>query len=363
MPQISARRRQGDFLLDVDFTSPDAGVTALFGRSGSGKSSVINMVAGLARPDDGKIIVKDRILFDRIGNIDLPPHLRRIGMVFQDSRLFPHYTVRGNLCYGMDLTPKAERFVRFDEVVALLGLEHLLERRPHSLSGGEKQRVAIGRALLTSPQLLLMDEPLASLDAARKAEVLPYIALLSDRFRLPILYVSHAVDEVLRLADHMVLLADGKSVLNGSVEVVMSHPRFAEAAGDIEPASVVNAQILAHDPALGMTRLAFAGGSLLLPRLDQPIGRVVRVRIEAANVILALDRPTGLSVRNCLPAKIVHLRADGDLVDVQLDIGCPLHARITGQACLDLRLRPGMSLYALIKSAAIARADVAGRER
>ncbi len=208
--RIDVRRKQGDFQVTVAFKGASTGVTALFGPSGAGKTSVVQMVAGLVKPDAGLITVNGLCLFDSARGIDLPPERRRVGCVFQDGRLFPHLSVRANLVYGMRRTPPHRRFVTFDAVVALLGIGHLLQRRPAGLSGGEKQRVAIGRALLTSPALLLMDEPLASLDAARKAEVLPFIQRLGREFAIPILYVSHALDEIAQLAARMVVLGGGR---------------------------------------------------------------------------------------------------------------------------------------------------------
>jgi molybdate transport system ATP-binding protein len=363
MLDIRLQKRHGDFRLDLAFQSDGAMVTALFGRSGSGKTSVIDMVAGLVRPDAGCVVVDGRVLFDSEKAIDLPPARRRVGYVFQDGRLFPHYTVRGNLLYGMERTPVAERCIGFESVVEVLGIGALLNRRPGKLSGGEKQRVAIGRALLTSPRLLLMDEPLASLDGARKAELLPFIACLPEQFGVPILYVSHSVDEVLRLADHLVLLEGGKTRDSGSVEEVMGRPEFALVSGGRNPASVIAATILKHDPARGTTHLTFSGGVMRVPLLSAEPGRRLRVRIEASDVMLALTRPEGLSVQNIFSAKITSLRPDNEQVDVGLDLGCPLHSQISAQACVDLDLKVGMPLFALIKSTAISRADIAEHEQ
>jgi molybdate transport system ATP-binding protein len=224
MLDLKVQKSQGGFQIDAAFRSKVAGVTALFGRSGAGKTSVINMVAGLAKPDKGRIIVNDEPLFDSEKRINVPPEKRRIGYVFQEGRLFPHLTVRANLTYGRELTPPARRYVDLDQVVALLGIESVLSRRPAKLSGGEKQRVAIGRALLTSPSLLLMDEPLASLDAERKAEVLPFIARLSREFSIPILYVSHSLEEILSLTDTLVLMAEGRVVAAGPIETLLARP-------------------------------------------------------------------------------------------------------------------------------------------
>ncbi|MDL2280001.1 molybdenum ABC transporter ATP-binding protein [Desulfovibrio sp. OttesenSCG-928-G11] len=207
---IEVVKRQGDFLLDACIRSADSGVTALFGPSGAGKSSLINMVAGLSRPDAGRIVVKGRCLFDRDQGVNLPPEARRLGCVFQEGRLFPHLSVRANLCYGMRLTPEKQRLILFEQVVELLGIGPLLERRPGKLSGGEKQRLAIGRALLISPAALLMDEPLASLDQDRKEELLPYIARVSVDFGMPILYVSHSLEEIRRLTEDIVYIRNGE---------------------------------------------------------------------------------------------------------------------------------------------------------
>lgn len=227
--QIDVTRRQGDFLINAAFEGPASGVTALYGPSGAGKTSVINMVAGLMRPDAGRISVNGMCLFDSDRRIDLPPQRRRIGYVFQDGRLLPHLSVRTNLTYGMHLTPADRRFVTFDAVVELLGIGHLLGRRPARLSGGEKQRVAIGRALLTSPAMLLMDEPLASLDTARKAEVLPFIMRLSREYAIPILYVSHIKDEIRHLADHLVIMDRGHVIDSGDLESLLSKPEISSA--------------------------------------------------------------------------------------------------------------------------------------
>ncbi|MCK8602796.1 molybdenum ABC transporter ATP-binding protein [Syntrophobacteraceae bacterium DRH4] len=220
---ICVRKKQGDFTIHASFTLQGVGVTALFGRSGSGKTSIVNMVAGLMRPDEGRIIVNGHTLFDSAKGINVPPEKRRIGYVFQDDRLFPHLSVRANLTYGMPGRRSKNRCVAFEQAVAVLGVEQLLDRRPAKLSGGEKQRVAIGRALLTSPSILLMDEPLASLDGARKAELLPFIAQLSREFSIPILYVSHAVEEITVLADRIVLVDAGCAVRTARTEELMRH--------------------------------------------------------------------------------------------------------------------------------------------
>lgn len=331
----------------------------MFGRSGAGKSSIIAAIAGLVKPDSGRVILDGHPLFDSAHGMNLPPWRRRVGVVFQDARLFPHMSVRTNLLYGLRRHrsgPGGAKTLTLDTVVEPLGIGALLERRPATLSGGEKQRVAIGRAVLANPRLLMMDEPLASLDGERKAELLPLLERLSRTFAIPIVYVSHAVDEVLRLADRLVLIDAGKTIAAGTVEEVANRPDFAQIAardGGPETFSVISATIGGHDEAAFQTRLDFAGGSLTVPRIAGGPGERVRLRIAASEVMLALAPPTGLSVRNAIAARVVALDDVRGLIDVTLDAGVPLRARITRAARAELQLAPGMSIYALIKSAAL----------
>jgi molybdate transport system ATP-binding protein len=354
--EVEIRARLDDFALDVAFSSAGAPVTALFGRSGAGKSSIISMVAGLLRPDTGRVLLDERPLFDSARRIEVPPARRRIGVVFQDARLFPHMSVRANLLYGWRRVGGANG-PGLDRVIDPLGIGPLLDRRPGTLSGGEKQRVAIGRAILANPRLLLMDEPLASLDGERKAELLPLLAQLPSVFRIPIVYVSHAVDEVLRLADRIVLIDAGRVVAAGSVEEVANRPDFARIAaltGGPDAFSVISATVVGYDIADAQTRLSFAGGSLTVPRIAAEPGARVRLRVAAGEVMLALAPPIGLSVRNIIPARVSALEDTGGMIDVTLDVGVPLRARISRAARTDLGLAPGMPVYALIKSAALA---------
>lgn len=360
MLAVDLSRQQGAFKVDVAFSAEGAGITALFGRSGAGKTSIINMVAGMTRPDRGRIQVGDRVLYDSSRKIDLPPDKRRIGYIFQDSRLFPHLSVRSNLTYGMKLVPTAERYVQFDDVVGLLGIEHLLDRRPARLSGGEKQRIAIGRALLTSPRLLCMDEPLASLDGPRKQELMPFIARLPRQFGIPILYVSHGMDEILRLADSMVLLDAGSVAATGTVEEVMSRLDLRPLTGRYEAGAVLPTVVEDHDDIYGFTNLRFPGGILKVGRLPVEPGTPIRVRIRARDVMLARSLPQGLSVQNIFRGVITGMaEVENFLVDVGLDIGSPLRAQITTRARADLDLEPGQEVYALVKSVAIARGSIA----
>jgi molybdate transport system ATP-binding protein len=359
--EIKLKKRLGHFTVDVAFSTGEACVTALFGRSGAGKTSVINMVAGLIRPDEGRITVKGRGLFDSSQRLDVPPEKRRCGYIFQDGRLFPHLTVKANLAYGMKLVPRTERYVGYDQVVELLGIDHLLSRRPAKLSGGEKQRVAIGRALLTSPSLLLMDEPLASLDRARKGEVLPFIARLPRELSIPILYVTHALDEILNLADMVALLDSGRVVAKGSVEDVMSRLDLQHFAGPFDAGVVIGTVVEEHDEVAGLTSLRFAGGTLKLPLFEVTVGDRVRVRIRSRDVAISLSRPDKISVQNIFPATVEEIvKTPESFVDVRLNIGCPLLSRITPAANADLKLAAGRQVYALVKSVAISRGNPIG---
>ena len=364
MLDLSVDRVQGDFRVQVQLAA-GAGVTALFGPSGSGKTSVVNMVAGLTRPDRGRIAVEGKVLFDAAAGIDVPPERRRLGYVFQDGRLFPHLSVHANLTFGMRRLPAAERRVDFDAVVEVLGIGHLLDRRPALLSGGEKQRVAIGRALLASPRILLMDEPLAALDGARKAEVLPFIAALSRRFAIPILYVSHSMDEVLTLADTLVLMDQGHAAAAGPAEEVLSRTDLRHLTGRWDAGAVIRARVAGHDENTGITRLSFSGGSLLMARNHLPVGAEVRVRVHASDIAIAVDAPPWrVSIRNVLPAVVRSVTpVEGHMIDVVLDCGgTNLWAQITSHAQAELALAPGMAVHALIKAVTMARGEVAQRE-
>lgn len=354
MLDIHVKRRQGDFMVQASFTGPSPGVTALFGRSGAGKTSVISMTAGLIRPDEGRISIDGRCIFDSSRGIDVPPHKRRVGYIFQDGRLFPHLSVRSNLRYGMKLIAAGDRFVEFDQVVELLGIEHLLARRPAKLSGGEKQRVAIGRALLANPSLLLMDEPLASLDEARKAEVLPFIARLSRELSIPIIYVSHSLDEILNLADMMVLLDSGRTIAAGSIEDVMNRTDLQVLTGRRDLGAVISTIAETTNNDSGLTHLRFSGGVLKTPRFKVTEGSAVRVRIDPRDVAISLHHPSEISIQNIFPGTIGSISENGGgMVDVELDIGCPLLARITPRAKKELDLKVGRQVFALVKSVAI----------
>jgi len=359
MLEVDVAVRRGAFRLEAKFSS-GAPIVALFGRSGSGKSTIVNAIAGIVRPGRGRIAVGERTLFDSAKGIDLPPESRRVGYVFQDALLFPHMSVAANLAYGERLTPPSERFVARERVIELLDLGRLLDRRPTSLSGGERQRAAIGRALLASPRLLLMDEPLASLDAPRKAEILAYVELLRDELRLPIVYVSHAIEEVTRLADHLVLVSDGRTIAEGEVAEVLSRADLKPYTGRFEAGAVIEARVARQDERYGLATLAFDGGELVVANLDALPGEPVRARIRSRDVALALERPRASSFQNVLEATVESVGAEfGAIVDVVLRVGAtPLVARITHESLDRLRIVPGLRLFALVKAIAIDRRSV-----
>jgi molybdate transport system ATP-binding protein len=356
MLKVDVQRRLGSLDLAARFEA-DARITALFGRSGAGKTSLVNMIAGLIRPDRGRIEVDGQVLFDSANGVDVPVQERRVGYVFQEGRLFPHLSVRSNLLYGHDLAPQAERYVQLDHIVQLLGLGDVLARRPGDLSGGEKQRVAIGRALLANPRVLLLDEPLASLDAHRRDEVMQYIELMRDEMRIPMVYVSHAVEEVVRLADQVVLMAGGKVAAAGDVEEVMGRPDLRAAPGTFEGGAVVDAKVVAQDMQYELATLAFDGGTFTVTNLDALIGEPVRVRIRARDVSIALDRPERISIQNVLPGKVAAISEPrSGVVDVSIAVGTvTLRSRITERAAEQLALAPGHDVYALIKAVSLDR--------
>ena len=347
-----------DFTLDLDLEA-GSGITALFGRSGAGKSTIINAVAGLLHPDEGYLEVGGEVLMDTTRNIHTAPHKRRFGTVFQDARLFPYLTVAQNLDFGTRYAPKGSNIPRND-VIDLLGLNKLLTRAPNTLSGGEKQRVALGRALLSAPRMLLMDEPLASLDTTRKHEILPYLEQLRDGpLNLPILYVSHAIEEITRLADTLVLLKDGKIAAQGPLRDVMSDPAAVPLIGVREAGSVIEATVQRHDTD-GLTTLKLRAGQIILPTIDAPVGTKMRLRIKAQDIMIARTRPTDISALNILAASITSIHeGTGPGIALSLDIGGQtLLARVTRRAVTDLNLRVGTSCFAVLKSTTIAPTSV-----
>ena len=357
MLQVDIEHRLADFALDIHFHA-GRGLTALFGRSGAGKTSVVNAIAGLLHPRRGRIVMDGSVLLDTEHSICVPTHLRRVGYVFQEGRLFPHLTVRNNLLFGRWFAPTRERRASsLDDIVDLLDIAPLLDRRPGRLSGGEKQRVAIGRALLASPRLLLMDEPLASLDARRKDEILPYLERLRDEARVPIVYVSHSIAEVARLATTIVLISTGRVHAVGPVPEVMGRAELYPLAGRFEAGAVLAVRIAAHDPRWSLSQLTGDFGELTVPRLDAPVGTALRVRIRARDVILAVTRPTGISALNVLAARVERLvPIEEGALEVQLRLGAErLLARVTRRSGEALGLAAGREVFAVIKTVAIDR--------
>lgn len=346
--------QRGGFTLDAAFSTAPRGVTALFGPSGSGKTTVLRCIAGLERAQ-GELRFNDVVWQD--AQRFMAAHRRPIGYVFQEASLFPHLPVRGNLDFAWKRVAPEQRRVSFDEAVQLLGIASLLPRDPRHLSGGERQRVAIARALLTSPRLLLMDEPLSALDSRSKAEILPYLERLHDELEIPIIYVSHAPDEVARLADTLVLMEQGKVVASGAIGEMMVRLDLPLAHSD-EASAVIDAMVAQHDDHYHLTTLEFEGGCMTVGRSTQPVGAQVRLRIHARDVSLALERHTDSSILNILPAHVMAIENAGPAqVLVKLCTGnagrTPLLARITRKSADALSLAVGQSLYVQIKSVAL----------
>jgi molybdate transport system ATP-binding protein len=349
---VDIRHRQGAFSLDVSFSS-ERGVTALFGRSGSGKTSVLRIVGGLVAPEKGRVVLDGEVLIDTDAGVAVPAHRRRFGYVFQEPRLFPHLSVRQNLAYGRWFSGAGTGRDSMDRVLDMLGIGNLLERWPGNLSGGEKQRVAIGRALLSAPRMLLMDEPLSALDEARKAEILPYLERLRDELDVPILYVSHSVSEVARLADRVVVLADGRVEASGGASDILGGA--FEATGR-EAGSVLSGRVVSIDAPAGLAIIGFAGAELVVPRGGLDVGRQLRVHIPAREVLLATVRPVGISALNVLEGRILSITPAGNgAADVELACGQErIQARITALSVGRLQLLPGLCVHAIIKTVALA---------
>ncbi|WP_204355693.1 molybdenum ABC transporter ATP-binding protein [Marinobacter bohaiensis] len=353
--ELQVDHRQGDFRLRAELTLPGSGVTALFGVSGSGKTSLLRLIAGLDKPESGAIRLGDDTLVDRGAGVFVPPHRRRLGVVFQEARLFPHYRVRGNLTYGMPRPDAA----RFGDIVDLLGIAQLLDRFPATLSGGEARRVAIGRALLSNPRLLLMDEPLTGLDGARKQELLHFILRLARDIDIPIVYVSHDPEELTAIADHLVLMDAGRVVADGPLDDLLMRFELTRYLGGFDAASVLDARVDAQDTAYGLTQLALDDGQLLtIPAVEAGLGERLRLRIPVRDVALALAPQTDSSYRNQLQARITDTDTLPDspaAIEVRLQVGeQALRARLTRKSFEEMALAPGQTVTALVKTVAFA---------
>jgi len=350
MLEVAVEKRLGGFRLDAAFQGGGQGVTVLFGPSGAGKSSVLAAVAGALRPDAGRIALDGEALFDARAGVDLSMERRRVGWVFQDARLFPHLSVEGNLRFGLKRAPPGP--VRFDEVVEVLGVGALLQRRPRELSGGERQRVGLGRALLSQPRLLLMDEPLAALDAPRRAEILPFFERIKGAFGVPILYVTHSLAEAVRLGDHMAVMRDGRVVAEGPAVEIVSRPELMLAGSRAQDGAALDGRVLAHEDRLTLVR---AGAwDIRIPRLQAPPGAPVRLFVLARDVMLALDPPRRISARNVLQGEIAEVQADdGRALARVAGGGRELICALTPDAVAELQLRPGLPVWAVVKSVAV----------
>lgn len=344
---------RSEFILDVDLEIPGRDVTALFGRSGSGKTTLLRCLAGLERIRRGRLTFNGQTWQD--GHRWLPVHQRPLGYVFQEDSLFPHLKVRDNLLYGFKRVPTEQRHLSLDEVTCLLGLTGLLGRYPDELSGGQRKRASIGRALLTSPKLLLMDEPMASLDAASKSEILPYLERLRDELAIPIVYVSHSIDEVARLADHMVLLDNGQALAQGPLQSLLTRTDLPLAHSQ-QASSVIEAHVIAHHHHDSLTELAFSGGNLLIARQQRDCGATLRVRILARDVTVALTRPIDSSALNTLQARVIEISDDPQPSHIILSLAVGeqvLLARISLRSYRELQLAPGTEVWAMVKVVAI----------
>ena len=352
MLEVAVTKRRPGFTLEAAFSAPTPGVVALFGRSGSGKSTLVHVISGLLAPDVGEVRLDQEVLTDTRAGIAVPAEERGIGCVFQESRLFPHLSVAGNLRYGEKRARAREPVIGFDEVVTLLGLESLLTRSPWQLSGGERQRASLGRALLSRPRLLLLDEPLASLDVARREEVLPRLEALRDRLSIPMVYVSHEFNEVLRLATYLVLLDAGRVLAQGPVQEVSLRPELRDLIGPDLVGAVVEGVVVRLDPELGTADLRVGTGTLQVSLREVPVGARVRLQLLARDIILATQPVQGLSVRNALASTVVAISDDDyGAVLVRCDVGgATVLARISQSARRALDLRPGDAVWTLVKA-------------
>ena len=356
MLSVNITKAFGSFRLETQFEVEEGSITAIFGKSGAGKTSTINAIAGLTRPDVGVIQIGNTTLFDQNLRINLPIYKRQIGYVFQDDRLFPHMTVRNNLIYGTPKTRDVADSLNLTDITGLLELAPLLERRPRTLSGGEKQRVAIGRALLSNPKLLLMDEPLASIDVQHRFEILPFIQRVREKTGITIIYVTHALEEVIFIADQIILLSEGQVTAQGTVEEIMSRLDLHPMTSRFDAGAVISATYSGYDREFDLGELSFDGGTLRIAGLNAEIGIHLRAHIRARDVSLMLDKPKDTSVLNVFKGELIEIRhEDGPQLDLLINIGTPLIARITRKSLNDLNLDIGSKVYAMIKAVAIDR--------
>ncbi|MBC7697823.1 MAG: molybdenum ABC transporter ATP-binding protein [Bacteroidia bacterium] len=352
MIELDLERTQGNFSLRAQCIMTEQ-VIGLFGPSGAGKSTLLAMIAGLTKPDTGYLIVDGEWLFDSKRGINVPLHKRHIGMVFQDSRLFPHLNVHENLSYGFNLLAPKDRVLGFQQIIEMLEIGHLMVQKPHQLSGGEKQRVALGRALLMSPRLLLLDEPLASLDVRLKHQILPFLRRVKDEINIPMIYVSHAIEEILTLTSHIAMIDDGKILAVGPFEEVLHDARVLAIAYSLGLENVINAQVAAHYPQDGYTSVTVDTQTLSIPNISVPVGSTVAVSITASNIALAKQKIVGVTIQNQLLGKVINIKSLEKSVLVTLDVGCLLIAEVTAKAIVDMKIELGAKFYCLIKTQSI----------
>ncbi|MEC8622705.1 MAG: molybdenum ABC transporter ATP-binding protein [Pseudomonadota bacterium] len=366
MISLSLRKQLKNSLLNISFSSEETGITALYGRSGAGKTSLANMISGLLKPDEGFIKIENQLIFCSQKAIDLKPENRGIGYVFQEARLFPHMTVKDNLLFGTRFKRLESRPLSITEVVEVLGLTNLLDRRPDSLSGGEAQRIQLGRAILSHPKILVMDEPLSSLDQTRKQEILPLIERLRDEFNIPILYITHSMEEIIRLADRLLIIEDGSIAADGTVEELTGRLDLRPLTGRYEAGSVINSEVLEHDRHYGLTKLKFVGGILHVPLIDVEKKTQLRIRIRARDVSLSSNLPEKTSELNVFRGKVIEIaqptQQNAAHADTLIDIGVPIWVRVTRLSIERLSLRPGVEIYASIKGTSVDRQSLAARK-
>ena len=352
MIDIDLKCIQGNFELNAK-CSIDTPVLGLFGPSGAGKSTLLAMIAGLKKPTAGHLIVDGEYLFDSAKGIDLAPHKRRIGTVFQDSLLFPHLNVRDNLNYGFNLLAKKQQRLKFSQIVELLEVGHLFTQKPHQLSGGEKQRVALGRALLTSPRLLLLDEPLASLDVRLKRQILPFLRRAKDELKIPMIYVSHAIDEILYLTSQIAMIDAGKIIATGKFHELIHEQKVLVLAQSLGLENVLHTQVLEQHPNHGYSLTSIGTQLLVIPLIEAVIGSQVSVTIAANNIALSTKRVEGISIQNQLVGKVDDIQQVGTRMLVSVDVGVQLLVEVTAKSLLDMQIGQGSTVFCLFKTQSI----------
>jgi len=351
--ELDCTHSLGSLNLAVNTTVPLDGITGLFGPSGAGKTSLLRIIAGLETHARGRVVCDETVWQAESPRTFVPPHLRRIAYVFQDTRLFSHLSVEGNLRYGLK---RRQGDIKYEDVIAALDLAPLLTRRPGSLSGGEQQRVAIGRALLSQPRLLLMDEPVSALDVPRRSEVLRYLQKLPEIFSVPIIYVTHAIEEIAQLARRVIVISQGRVVRSGTVADIFGDTELSGMLGSFEMGALLEAMVVEHDLQYQHTLVDVGGQHIVIPGTSQPVGSTVRLQIRSRDVSIALVRPEQISIRNILKVRVAGLADDkhSAYVEVQLDLdNTRLRSRITRSAVAELGLRPGQTVYALIKGVSL----------